>query len=173
MKRLLLCLSLLLILLFVTGCKTEKNSKKETKYVNLDLAYNPTDAVEMYDTFDYIYVGKITKHLKTEHTSDNDGFNPISYYEVEVRESIKGKVAEKITVKFYGGYDKDGSLVLVNGGILPVIDSYYLIFANKQSDDFMLNNSLAFYLLENYDIDNPMFNQKQNFLSTIQNIIIE
>lgn len=168
MRKVFVSLSLLLILLFVTGCK--KN--KETRYVNLDLAYNPTDAEDMFDFFDYINVAQITKHLKTVSGSNNIGFSPISYYEVEISESIKGKVDDKITIIFYGGYAKKGVLVLPHGGQLPVINSYYLIFANKRSDDFMLNNSLAFYLLENYDINNPIFNQSQEVLMAIQDIII-
>ena len=84
---------------------------------------------------DYTFVGKINKHLRTEHIEIiNDDkskeYIPHSVYSVTVLKNIKGKLIteENIEVAFIGGLRKDEKYFYqVNGLMLPKEGAYYIL----------------------------------------------
>ncbi len=139
MKKLMICLAAALLCACAPREKVvEPNGKKEY-FANVDIAIDENDPYVYAGTVDYIFAGKVTK-VKSNHikmTSKQSDY--YSYYEIQVIENIKGSLVEQIEAKKLGGFDDNGTEMLIESDYrkdteMPVEGKTYMFMAYAQKD---------------------------------------
>ena len=120
--------------------------------IEIDMIYmvDVANQKELIGFSDYVFIGKITKNVKTDF--EESRVFPITYYNVEVIEVLMGEGLESnVTIKNIGGVDLERNLVISKGDFLPSEDQYY-IFIVRISDDgnLVMDNVYQKIPLENY-----------------------
>lgn len=86
--------------------------------------------------FDYCFEGIVSK---VESVSQYNGFGtniPYTFYRVRVINEIKGNVDNEVIIKFYGGYNEQGELILIENTSLPEIGEIYTFYCNRTQLSF-------------------------------------
>jgi hypothetical protein len=85
---------------------------------------------------DHIFIGKVLFQLNTA----KEGSLLKTHFQVQVLENLKGNLAEKVTVKQQGGYDKENQSFLLEGDPLLKPDQIYLFATrcDKHPNDHLL-----------------------------------
>jgi predicted Zn-dependent protease len=90
------------------------------------------DQLDMYDAFDHMFIAKVkSPFLTVNDRAQNNGL-PDSYFYIETLLNFKGDLKEREIIKFVGGYDEDGVLILIDDMVYPEVGAYYLFFAKAQ-----------------------------------------
>ena len=83
------------------------------------------------DDYEYELICEIDKILDTKQY-DGTGTNiPYTFYKAKVLENYRTYVENEIVIKFYGGVDTDGNVILFEGMQPLVVGEKYIIFADK------------------------------------------
>ena len=161
-RRLFIIPSVMMFLLLLSACATgTANGKIRYDHVAMP---EETDPYYVIGFADYVFVG----------STQSDG-DPVTLpsgnkrleYDISVRECLKGSLAEEIKAIYPAYYEKDGTLVLMEGDVskddgLPETGREYIFVGNAQPDGSILLESL--YAKTEYNEDN-----QQKFLDYVAN----
>ena len=153
MKRILLIItSVMTLMLLLSGCSTVAPNGT-VKYDHVAMP-EETDPYYIIGFADYVFIGSTL----------SDG-NPVALpsgnkrleYEISVKECLKGNLANEIKAIYPAYYEKDGTLVLMEGDVLkddglPEQGKNYIFVGSAQPDGSILLESL--YAKTEYNEDN-------------------
>lgn len=132
---------------------------------------------EFIDNFDYIFVGKVREEVQTKQYDGTGMDLPYTLFGVEQVHILKGeKDNSNNLLCFIGGHKNKKELELLkNNNELIEVGRYYLFFANKNDDpssriglnNYILSDNIQKILLEEYEDNKEITEQKQNILTTI------
>ncbi len=110
-------------------------TEKQVKYVHADYDRDYSN-IDLMEAFDYSFVGVINSKLSTSQYN-GIGLNiPYTYFSVDVKQKTKGKISDFITIKFYGGYNNEGELILFDGLDYPRVGEIYKFYCNQTKLNF-------------------------------------
>ena len=112
-----------------------KVSASNTIYYHADYVEDQEN-IDLLDRYSYAFRGKVVSYISTSLYNGNGTDIPYSYFEVEPYEVIKGDISDNVIIKFYGGYDGNGDLVLLEGMEYPEIDKNYKFYCDMTSLDY-------------------------------------
>lgn len=149
-----------------------------TKYIRNDIMIYFSDK-EFVDNFDYIFIAKINKEVKTKNCVNTGTPVPYTFYSYHIIKKIKGEDIENNNfIVFCGGtnfFNKEELLMSNNEKI--ELNEVYLIFANKKTansnndrlgeNDLMLYNNDQKIKLNNYDITRTLENQDEEIINIV------
>lgn len=150
-----------------------------TKYIRNDIMIYFSDK-EFVDNFDYIFIAKINKEVKTKDYVNTGTPVPYTFYSYHIIKKIKGEDIENNNfIVFCGGtnfFNKEELLMSNNEKI--ELNEVYLIFANKKTansnndrlgeNDLMLYNNDQKIKLNNYDITRTLENQDEEIINIVK-----
>lgn len=152
MKRMFIVTLLLILLVGVVGCKSQVKWNNSIVYNHVSMVFDETDMYQYVGVVDYIFVGEvIDANQRLKDVTEK------STYKIKVVENLKGQLVENIECDKYGGYLKDGTMVLLESdntresGLLE-IGNTYIIMAYGQNDGSLLISE--FYSNTIYNQDN-------------------
>ncbi len=141
-----------LIVVFISSLETVNAGDRVRKYSNYDESlistvlyefdFDYSNIKEKVQNVDFVFVGKIKSKVGSYKFKGNDPDQmPVTKFNVEVVEEIKGEVGKKqVTISYFGG-EQDGMLYVANMSaksdyeIVPLKGEYYLISANQIQKD--------------------------------------
>ena len=181
LKPILICLIITIVI--TLGCSLL--FIPSTKYIRNDIMIYFSDK-EFVDNFDYIFIAKINKEVKTKDYVNTGTPVPYTFYSYHIIKKIKGEdIDNNNFIVFCGGtnfFNKEELLMSNNEKI--ELNEVYLIFANKKTansnndrlgeNDLMLYNNDQKIKLNNYDITRTLENQDEeiiNIVTRYKNII--
>ncbi len=133
----------ILSLILICGCEqtVEPNGKITYNHV---LLINETDPYYQIGFADYVFAGTVEEVVGQDLSASGD---PVTILQITVTENLKGNLQEQIQVKYPGGYDSDGTLILYEGDELvddglPVVGETCLFVGIAQSDGSILLSAL-------------------------------
>lgn len=144
-------LFVLLVLVLFSSFSVENNyvcaSSDDVLYLHADY-YKDYDNVNVLEEFDYSFVGEISDYISTSQFNGNVTDIPYTYFYVNVLEVNKGELNAVVVIKYYGGYNSDNTLVLLENMLYPEIDEIYQFNCNLTNNSFeddgrTINNSLV------------------------------
>lgn len=123
---------------------------------------------EVVNQNDFVFVGKVTKHLYT--TTDMDKtILPLTYYEVELLDNIKGEIERKIVLCNFGGYAEDGYLYMLEENTLPIVDEIYIFIVSQKPDgSFLIEHEFQKVQISILNKNSILENNMVKLYSTIQ-----
>lgn len=162
-KGTILFLSLLVAILFIftNSIDVKAKQKEEAIFLHADYLTN-YDEVDLLEEFDYSFIGEIDSYIFTSYFNGHGTDIPYTYFYVNVLETIKGEVEDKIIIKFYGGYDENNNLILLEGMTYPQKNEKYQFYCNKTNlsydiDGRTINDSYVIAMKRNLEkIDNKL-----------------
>lgn len=117
-----------------------------------------------FERYDYCFEGIV---LKVEQVSQYNGFGtdmPYTYFRVRILRDIKGQTDNEVIIKYYGGYDENGELVLLENAELPEIGEIYTFYCNRTNlryqDDGRTLDGCYVVLVIKTSIGNVIFQRK-------------
>ncbi len=126
--------------------------------------------LNLFEEFNYVFRGKIDSYISTSQFNGNGTEIPYTFFNVKVLEQIKGNLEENIIIKFYGGYNLEGTLLLLENMSYPNIGEIFYFYCNKtnltfEEDGRTINNSYA--ITSHYNIRKQL--QNDNNFDNISN----
>lgn len=138
-RKYLIGLTLLFSLISFSIIIDDLNVNAQTKYLHADYEQDYGN-VDLYDAFDYAFVGKVVSYINTSQYNGYGTNLPYSFFTVDVLNVYKGNIDSNIIIKFYGGYDNNNNLILFEDMELPEIGVTYIFHCQKTvlsfEDDF-------------------------------------
>ena len=141
---------------------------------------------EFVDQYEYIFIAKITKKVKTVPYDGTGTKVAYSFYEMELDNVIKGNdITQDSLICFYGGrsFFEYNEIYVPNSELLE-IGSYYLIFTNKEQslsnnlrigeNDLILSQNIQKIKLFNYSNNKPIIEQTpeiKELVNEYQNVV--
>lgn len=141
---------------------------------------------EFVDQYEYIFIAKITKKVKTVPYDGTGTKVAYSFYEMELDNVIKGNdITQDSLICFYGGksFFEYNEIYVPNSELLE-IGSYYLIFTNKEKslsdnlrigeNDLILSQNIQKIKLFNYSNNKPIIEQTteiKELVNEYQNVV--
>lgn len=102
----------------------------KVEYIHADYTKD-YDNLNLEDEYDYVFLGEVTEYVTTSQYNGHGSNIPYSYFKVKVLNITKGILDENITIKFYGGYDEEGVLLLIEDLTYPELNKKYQFYCNK------------------------------------------
>ncbi len=113
----------------------KNNLNNEIQYLNADYDEDYSN-INLVEKFDNVFKGRIDSYIGTSQYNGNGTDIPYTFFKVNVLEKIRGKLKKDITIKFYGGYDLDGNLILLKNMQYPIIEKSYYFYCNQSNLKF-------------------------------------
>lgn len=114
------------------------NEKEQTQYLHADYLKD-YDELNLLEEFQYSFVGKIDSYISTSQYNGYGTDIPYSYFYVNILEEVKGDVEDRIVIKFYGGYNEENKLILLDGMSYPQVNETYRFYCNKTNCSYDLD----------------------------------
>ena len=170
LKLLLVVILVILPIFRINKSSTKSNFDVKTKYFYADYSKNYED-LNPLEEFNYAFKGKIDSYITTSQFNGNGTEIPYTFFNVKVLEKIKGNVEDNVIIKFYGGYDLEGNLLLLENMCYPSIGEIFYFYCNKtnltfEEDGRTINNSYT--ITSNYNMTKQL--QSNNNLNDISNL---
>lgn len=93
--------------------------------------YQDFQNADLIDLFDYCFEGILFKIEGVSQFNGNGTDIPYTFYRVKVTKEIKGNVDNEVIIKFYGGYNEEGELILLENSTMPEIGEIYTFYCNR------------------------------------------
>ena len=132
MKKILITCVICLSFVLLNTQDLTNDIKLEKRHVHALYAYD-VPKEEMFDVYDFAFIAKINDLEKISNSYNDHFYSPITFFNINVIHTFKGALNENEVIKFFGGYDQDGVMVVFEDMVYPVEGEYYLIFANEPS----------------------------------------
>ena len=153
MKRILFIItSIMMFLLLLSGCSTD-TANRRIRYDHVAMP-EETDPYYMIGFADYVFIGgTLSDGISVTLPSGNKRLE----YDISVNECLKGNLAKEIKAVYPAYYEKDGTLVLMEGDTmkddgLPEKGKNYIFVGTAQPDGSIFLESL--YAKTEYNDDN-------------------
>ena len=139
MSKKIYILFIVLMSIFLENIIISNSSIAKRTYLNT-LLMNDYSKNEVLENLDYKFEGCIISKITTSQFNGNGTDIPYTYYYVKISNIFKGSIIEeKVVIKYYGGYDKENNLILLEGMEMPVINEKYIFYCNKTKSSFELD----------------------------------
>lgn len=150
-SKLIVLFVVVIFIIVITCCVVYYSNNRNSNYkpngkINYDtvIVNEETNPYYQIGFADYVFIGKVNKEI--ERTFSSNG-SPITVYEIDITENLKGKLQNVIMVTYPGGYDKEGTLMLHKGDHitdeeLPKIGETYIFIGAGQPDGTVLLQDL-------------------------------
>jgi hypothetical protein len=113
-----------------------QNKSEETRYVQADYMLDYENAESIEDLFDYCFEGTVLTEIGVSQYNGEGTNIPYTYFLVRVDREIKGMVNKVVKIKFYGGYDEENVLYLLENTEMPVEGETYIFYCNQTTKSF-------------------------------------
>lgn len=147
---------ILVCVLYLASCsvKSKSSTNGETRYDHV-VVMNETDPYYIIGFADYVFIGSISTDGASVMLPNE---NQKMQYGIHITECLKGNLNDDVEVMYPAYYDKDGTLVLMEGDTrkddgLPEKGKEYIFVGTAQPDGAIFLESLyakADYSEENY-----------------------
>jgi len=125
-------------MILVVGISTSikvlaRNDQKNISYIYADYYYDYRNIDNMIDTFEYCFRGVIIENIGVSQFNGNGVDIPYTYFKVRVTEAIKGMVNPEVIIQYYGGYNEENELILLEDAVYPKVGDKYTFYCIKTS----------------------------------------
>jgi hypothetical protein len=103
----------------------------EARYLLPDYFCDIENTENPEELFDYKFEGIILGVESVSQYNGNGTDIPYTYYKVKVTKEIKGDVEGEVIIKYYGGYNEEGELLLLENAELPETREKYTFYCNR------------------------------------------
>ncbi len=130
---------------------------------------------EFVESKDFIFVAKVKEEAKTKYNKDSS--IPLTYYDIEVIEYLKGQGDKNEVLCFYGGRNYLNTYTYYeNNNIIPEKNNIYLFFTKRssgnseyvESNTFVITNNAQKIELKDYNESKSLSEQNENINLTVQ-----
>ncbi|MCK9536365.1 MAG: hypothetical protein M0R05_02055 [Bacilli bacterium] len=144
----------------------------QTVHADFGKDYSQSNLLE---EFDYSFLGKIDSYICTSQFNGYGTEIPYSFFKVNVLHTYKGELEKTIIIKFYGGYDENNNLILLENMTYPQKNEAYIFYCNKttlnyDADERTLDNSYVITMPYNLIKQGSQSNQRaESIVNKIKN----
>ena len=107
------------------------DNTERTSYLQPDYFSDLENTEDLIGLFDYCFEGMLFKLEGVSQYNGNGTDIPYTFYRVKVTKKVKGIVDNQVIIKFYGGYNEEGELILPENATMPEIGEIYTFYCNR------------------------------------------